>query len=203
MYNGKEITEYSTTLDESFYSDSALDLLNNYKDFLIYLTGDKNIEVGLMTIDQLRNSGCDIDSDGFGPCSSINSFLVLSGQKWWALYVNKNDLLLCVGSNSVFSVSLDSSYGIRPIITVSREALKKKIISFTIEGTTYYAEEGMYWTDWVNSSYNTDGFTISQDELNFRVLPSGSVCFVNPNAASDSLLEDGADYTLSCEGGRE
>lgn len=134
---------------------------------------------------------------------SINSFLVLSGQEWWALYVNKNGLLLCVGSNSVFSVSLDSSYGIRPIITVSRETLKKKIISFTIEGTTYYAEKGMYWTDWVNSSYNSDGFTISQDELNFRVLPSGSVCFVNSNAASDSLLEDGADYTLSCEGGRE
>jgi hypothetical protein len=30
------------------------------------------------------------------------------------------------------------------------------IISFTIAGTTYQAEEGMTWEEWVGSSFNTD-----------------------------------------------
>lgn len=35
-----------------------------------------------------------------------------------------------------------------------------KIITFTINGTSYQAEEGMTWGEWVKSDYNTDGFTI-------------------------------------------
>ena len=34
-------------------------------------------------------------------------------------------------------------------------------ISFTIEGIQYYAEEGMFWEDWVNSEYNTGEYKIS------------------------------------------
>lgn len=33
--------------------------------------------------------------------------------------------------------------------------------SFTIDGTTYYADTGMTWTQWVNSSYNDGSYTIS------------------------------------------
>jgi hypothetical protein len=32
-------------------------------------------------------------------------------------------------------------------------------ISFTIDGKTYSAKEGMTWTVWVDTSYNTGGFT--------------------------------------------
>ena len=31
------------------------------------------------------------------------------------------------------------------------------LISFTIDGTSYQAEEGMTWGEWVNSSYNNSG----------------------------------------------
>lgn len=31
------------------------------------------------------------------------------------------------------------------------------LISFAIDGTTYQAEEGMTWAEWVESEYNTDG----------------------------------------------
>lgn len=34
------------------------------------------------------------------------------------------------------------------------------LITFTIEGTSYQAEEGMTWDYWVNSPYNTDGFVV-------------------------------------------
>ena len=32
------------------------------------------------------------------------------------------------------------------------------MITFTIEGTEYQAEEGMTWGEWCNSTYNTGGF---------------------------------------------
>lgn len=35
------------------------------------------------------------------------------------------------------------------------------LITFTINGTSYQAEEGMTWGEWVNSSYNTGGFVIN------------------------------------------
>ena len=33
-----------------------------------------------------------------------------------------------------------------------------KLITFTIDGTTYQAIDGMTWGEWLVSSYNTDGF---------------------------------------------
>lgn len=32
------------------------------------------------------------------------------------------------------------------------------LISFTIDGTTYQAEEGMTWAEWVESEYNIGGY---------------------------------------------
>ena len=34
------------------------------------------------------------------------------------------------------------------------------IISFTIDETSYQAEKGMTWGEWVDSDYNTDGWEI-------------------------------------------
>ena len=39
------------------------------------------------------------------------------------------------------------------------------LISFTIDVTEYHAEEGMTWEEWVNSSYNTDGFELSNNVI--------------------------------------
>lgn len=33
-----------------------------------------------------------------------------------------------------------------------------KLITFTIDGTTYQAIDGMTWEEWVNSTYNTKGY---------------------------------------------
>ena len=35
------------------------------------------------------------------------------------------------------------------------------LITFTIASISYQAEEGMTWGEWVNSSYNTGGYIIS------------------------------------------
>jgi len=64
----------------------------------------------------------------------------------------------------------------------------KIIISFTISGTEYQAEEEMTWNDWVNSSYNKDGYTISSNNI---LSPSGQkVCFgssAEPTLAGDKI----------------
>lgn len=40
----------------------------------------------------------------------------------------------------------------------SIENLGGNLITFTIDGTEYQAEEGMIWDEWVESEYNTDGY---------------------------------------------
>ena len=37
------------------------------------------------------------------------------------------------------------------------------LISFTIDGVAYQAEEGMTWRDWCSSEYNTDGYMADPD----------------------------------------
>lgn len=55
------------------------------------------------------------------------------------------------------------------------------IISFTIAGTTYQAEEGMTWADWVDSSYNTsqygnyDNYIYNHPGTQFVVYPDGNI----------------------------
>ena len=44
--------------------------------------------------------------------------------------------------------------------TIAVKAVPKTIINFTIDGTSYQAEEGMTWGDWVNSEYDNDEFSV-------------------------------------------
>jgi hypothetical protein len=39
------------------------------------------------------------------------------------------------------------------------------LISFTIEGTTYQAEDGMTWEEWVESEYNTGEYTTKYNKV--------------------------------------
>jgi len=50
------------------------------------------------------------------------------------------------------------------VAKVLAELNKPSLISFTFEGTTYQAEEGMTWGEWVNSEYNTGGFVIDEND---------------------------------------
>ena len=60
---------------------------------------------------------------------------------------------LCYGSKGIVKAMFGSKLIWKSV---------KSLISFTIDGTQYQAEEGMTWEDWVNSEYNhayLDGFT--------------------------------------------
>ncbi len=66
-----------------------------------------------------------------------------------------------------------------------------KLISFSMNGVTYQAEEGMTWDEWVSSSYNTDGYFVRNEYL------------YNPQGATDQIsstdiIIENNDYSFCC-----
>ena len=47
------------------------------------------------------------------------------------------------------------------IFTIAVKDVPKPLISFTIDGTSYQAEEGMTWAEWIDSASNTIGLYLS------------------------------------------
>ena len=52
--------------------------------------------------------------------------------------------------------------------TVAVKDVPKPLISFTIDGTSSQAEEGMTWGDWVNSEYDNDEFSVDINAIKKR-----------------------------------
>lgn len=77
------------------------------------------------------------------------------------------------------------------------------LISFTIAGTSYQAEEGMTWAEWCNSSYNTDGYYVGEYGIytssgGSRVVrEQNSTEFVMPS----NTITNGQNYGTSAHGG--
>ncbi len=68
----------------------------------------------------------------------------------------------------------------------------KPLISFTIEGKTYQAEDGMTWGEWVESDYNTSTYALSGS-----IVYNGHGSWVQLNGQSCSgtdFIIDGATY---------
>ena len=65
-----------------------------------------------------------------------------------------------------------------------------KLITFTVDGASYQAEEGMTWEEWVNSSYNTVNALIIYNKV---IIFTRSVENVN----TSDLIVDGGNYSLS------
>lgn len=55
------------------------------------------------------------------------------------------------------------NFGNLELIYSSAEVVVPDKITFTIEGISYQAEKGMTWNEWVNSSYNIDGYYCSNN----------------------------------------
>ena len=53
---------------------------------------------------------------------------------------------------------------------------KKEKISFTIFGTTYYADAGMKWEEWTNSEYNTPNVYFPDEPIGFTASQANGVC---------------------------
>lgn len=69
-------------------------------------------------------------------------------------------------------------------------------ITFTVSGTSYQAEEGMTWGEWVDSEYNTGGFIVKSsliskegDYKNIHTSRSYS-----PVSSTDVIIENHTYY---------
>ena len=72
------------------------------------------------------------------------------------------------------------------------------LIEFSIGSTTYQAEEGMTWAEWVESEYNTFGYFIGEDYSNYIKVPgSGSTRVVITTASF--ILYDSYTYVLKTD----
>ena len=71
-------------------------------------------------------------------------------------------------------------------------------ITFTVNGTTYTAEEGMTWAQFVSSSYNTNGFNIQNTINGPLVYSGGNTIKYNGTAVkpTDAILANAAYTTL-------
>ena len=72
-------------------------------------------------------------------------------------------------------------------VTVTKEA-GVTLITFTIDGTSYQAEEGMTWGEWVDSSYNTDGFAVFTNM--YIALNASKLVSANSDSSGSVLTSD-------------
>ena len=186
-------TDYSGSIVEGY--------VNNYNNYLI-TQGVTPMETRLIYYEELENFGCD---DDYWTCYA-NAPEWVYATSYWSMSVNNEfDVLWCVNPDNF----LDYDYlevaiaGVRPVIVISRSLIDgigssatKTLIEFTIfGGTTYQAEEGMTWAEWVDSEYNTDGFFISNDGKVYRE-DGYSVWLDDPTSGLDVISSSGNYYFM-------
>lgn len=82
----------------------------------------------------------------------------------------------------------------------SKSQASPTLISFTIEGTSYQAEENMTWSQWCSSAYNTDGYRNTGDVIASESLTS-AIAYNNVYELPSSAIVDSRSYTLKHYGG--
>jgi len=77
-------------------------------------------------------------------------------------------------------------------------ATQVNLISFTIGGISYTAEEGMTWYEWCDSEYNTFGLSCEDDETS----PYSASGYI-PDVVGGDTIVDGANYVFNAGGSND
>ena len=183
-------------------SDSTI----NYCVANFYADDDAGTFVGGLTYSDMNSVGFTA-ADVVYYAESKNAKYVVFSCRWQgtgSLWVNLTDAIffcldeyadiLTAGESHTLVVQAigdgdnyeDSDYSNEVEHVVEEEAVT--LISFTIDGTTYQAEEGMTYAEWVDSSYNTDGYYTSGNRL---YSASGSQYGTSAGMSTSNVIEDG------------
>lgn len=69
------------------------------------------------------------------------------------------------------------------------------LITFTIDGVQYQAEEGMTWKEWCNSEYNVGGFIYETSDSGYAVYTSDYKKYFISNIFDYVLVTNGQYVT--------
>lgn len=141
-------------------------------------------------------------------CSSKFSWIYSTS--YWTGTATNDTNLWAVTRDNTYDDNIYSSYrfGVRPVLIISRNellGLESELISFTIDGVTYQAEDGMDWYDWVASDYNVDNYDIvlGADEYIAKNgdYPGECVCYSDGSLVFDvfDLITENYNYGLVYE----
>ena len=79
----------------------------------------------------------------------------------WVVSAGGSLSFQCSGIATAVSTSASNVEAAKVLFTLAWKEAGPSLISFTIAGTSYQAEEGMTWEEWVNSDYNTSDYYCS------------------------------------------
>lgn len=144
--------------------------------------------------------------DMFSGCTSLNYIKML------ATNISASDCLsnwvYNVSSTGTFVKSKDAAWDTTPgalgtsgvpvgwTVVNDGEESGGDLINFTIGGTSYQAEEGMTWSEWTNSSYNTDGYYHDKDDDSIRDLRYNFVGTNEYYVLPQDVIIEGYEYLI-------
>ena len=157
--SGKTI--YYSSVDSDKVDTNKLDLSGNNKEYFVEMDRNGDFKRVIVYDD---NFCYDIYSEN-GNMNSYGTKSKKISDKIQKTTVISNDIWLS-GNDSVEVIDDSGSYKINGC-QGSEKAIKEdiKIITFTIMGEEYQAEEGMTWGEWINSDYNVNGMCRNTAQL--------------------------------------
>ena len=95
---------------------------------------------------------------------------------------------LVIEANKIYQISILKGLG--SYLKFEGDAIV--LITFSIDGTTYQAEEGMTWEDWIDSEYDTSGF-INSRSGNVTHVYTGDYLFLGSSTVkgTEPIVKDG------------
>ena len=155
------VTASFTEPDELVYYQ--VDIYNNGK-YDAYLNsidfGTKTCIAGDNTTDSLVQAACNsiirqvsVGEVLYDESAYVDSYIIPVGEKVTVSYIIMYDMN---GTRADGPFDVEFGDVVFNFSTVPNSSVE--LISFTVEGVSYQAEPGMTWSEWTNSSYNTDGY---------------------------------------------
>ena len=114
----------------------------------------------------------------------------------WVIPAGGNLPFECAGIATAVSASASNVEAAKVVFTLAWKDAGPTLISFKVGGTSYQAEEGMTFYQWVNSAYNTDGFTCaSESNTIFTASGDGEISDGHPVFGYTGIIA-GTSYSL-------